>query len=125
MKQYFLAALLLVPAVAAAQQTPTCNLAGGANYSASVGTTSVPLIPINPNSPGARTGIFIQCLTANCVLGINASNQAASTTAAGNIVLSGQYQYFNAAAMGFIPQGPINVIANAASTVVTAVACPQ
>ncbi len=125
MKWLPLTALLLFPCAAGAQQIPPCNLAGGANYSGTVGTGSTALIPPNPNSPGVRTGIFIQCLTASCVLGINASNQAASTTAAGNLVLNGQYQYFNAASLGFVPQGPINVIANANSTVVTAFACPQ
>jgi len=68
--------------------------------------------------------MFVQCLTASCVFALNFNGTTASLTAAGNLVVSGQYAYFNGASFGFIPQGIVTIIANASSAI-TAYVCPQ
>ncbi len=126
-------------AVAQSVNPPGCNLASGpgnaagqigANYSATVGSTQVTLIPAPPYGVN-RTGIFIELLTASATLGLNPGGGTASTTAAGNIVVStgasapNNVAYINFAAMGFIPQSAITAIADSTSRAVSAWACPQ
>lgn len=93
------------------------------DYSGNVTNSSAVLIPAPPQGV-TRTGIFIQCLASPCTLGINPSGGTASTSAAGNMVASGQYSGFNFAALGYIPQGPITAIADG-TRAVSAYACPR
>lgn len=130
-----LAAAILLSGYARAQSfaIPGCNMAGtgpGANYSATVGNSSVTLIPA-PRNGVARTGIFIELLSANATLAVNPTGPTASTTAPGNIVVTtassapNNIAYINFAAMGFVPQGAITAIADASGRVVSAWACPE
>lgn len=108
------------PCTITATTAPTSTLN---NYSGNVTTSSAVLIPSAPQGV-TRTGIFIQCLAATCTLAINLSGGTASTSAAGNMVASGQYSGFNSAALGFTPQGAITAIADG-TRAVTAYACPR
>lgn len=116
---------------------PGCNMAQtggattpGANYSTTVGNSSVTLIPA-PRAGVNRTGIFIELLTASATLGINPTGGTASTTASGNIVITtgssapNNVAYINFAAMGFIPNGAITAIADSSGRAVSAWACPE
>ena len=111
-------------AIASTNQSPT------ANYSATVGNTAVTLIPAAPSGV-ARTGVFIELLTASASLALNPNGGTPSLTAAGNIVITtgssapNNVAYINFAAMGMVPTGAITAIADAGSRVVSAWACPQ
>lgn len=130
----FFAALLWSATALAQASPPSCNMAtignnagpgtNGANYSGSFGTNSAQLMPASPNNL-PRSGMFVQCLTASCQFALNTAGQGASLTIAGSIVMNGQFSYFNAASFGFVPQGPVNIVTNAASTAISAFACPQ
>lgn len=74
-------------------------------------------------SVGPRLGFFVQCLTTSCLFALNWNGAAASLTAAGSLVMNGQYAYFNAASLGFIPQGAVRIIASG-SSVISAYSCP-
>lgn len=109
---------------------PQCAMGGAANYSATVTTAPVTLIPAAP--PGIqRTGIFIELLTASASLGVNPTGGTPSTSAAPNIVITTGASapqntgFINFASMGFIPQGAITAVADSTGRVVTAYACPQ
>lgn len=130
----FLAAALAIGALIGAAEAqnvtpipPPCSIittaATKTDYSGNVTTGSAVLIPAAPQGV-TRTGIFIQCLSATCTLGINPSGGTASLSAAGNMVASGQYSGFNFAALGFIPQGSITAIADG-TRAVTAFSCPR
>ncbi len=130
LKRNLVFTLALLATRAAFAQTPVvsvpppCNAGGTANYSATIGSSSQAFIPAPPAGV-TRTGVFIQCLAATCVLGLNLTGGTASITAAGNLVVSGQYAVTDSNVWGFIPQGAITAIAPAGSTVVTAFACPS
>lgn len=134
MRKWLFPALLLAVSASPgfAQNMPACNMGGGANYSPSggVGAASITLIPAAPSGV-VRTGIFIELLTASASLGVNTTGAAASTSAAGNIVITTgasapqNVAFINFSSMGFIPQGAITAIADGASRVVSAWACPQ
>ena len=130
------AALFLLPTIGlAATSTQTTQVPApcgmtGANYSGTVGVSSTALIPAPPAGT-TRTGIFIELLTASATLGINPTGGTASTSTAGNIVVStgasspNNVAYINFAAMGFVPQGAITAISDDVNRVVTAYACPK
>lgn len=101
-----------------------CNMTTG-NASNASGTYSsdVPLFAAVPAGT-VRKGMFVQCLTASCVFALNFAGDAASLTAAGNMVINGQYSYYNAASMGLVPQGAVRIIASG-SSVISAWACPK
>lgn len=124
-------ALYATPVLAASTVTPipapctiTTTAANKTDYSATVGGTSITLIPAAPQNV-TRTGIFIQLLTGSASLAVNPSGGTASLTAAGNMVVSTQYAGFNFASMGFIPQGAITAVADTSGRVVSAFACPR
>ena len=114
--------------VVGASQSP------GANYSKTVGTSVVTLIPAAPNNI-TRTGIFIELLTASATLAILPYTAPGTTpsTSGGNgeiIITTGSsapnnVAYLNFAGMGIIPTGPIQAIADSSGRVVSAWACPQ
>jgi hypothetical protein len=129
----FLAGLVAVSgnAMAASAVTPvpspctiTTTATAKTDYSATVGGTSVTLIPAAPTGV-TRTGVFIQLLTPSASLGVNPSGGTASLTSAGNMVVATQYAGFNFASMGFVPQGAITAIADSSGRAVTAYACPR
>lgn len=132
----FLAAVFLIlwltPALAQSTVQPVpmpCAInatpGSGNNYStSSLGASSTTLIPAPPQGV-QRTAIWIQLLTSGATVGLNPSGAAASTSAAGNMVLSTQYQYLSFNSLGFMPSGAVTAIADSSSRVVTAYACPQ
>lgn len=136
MVRYVIAAILLALSLPAWAQNaqpvipilPGCNMTP-ANYSGTVTNGSAVLIPAAPSGM-TRTGIFIELLTASSTLGINPMGGTASTSAAGNIVISTSgtapqnFGYINTAGLGFTPQGAITAIASGNVTV-SAWACPQ
>lgn len=125
-------ALLLFPTIAWAQSStyvlpPPCNT-GTVSYSGTVTNSSALLIPAPPANL-VRTGLFVELLTASSTLALNPSGGTASTTAAGNIVITTgasapqNIAYINFASLGFIPQSAMNAIAGGSVTV-TVLACP-
>jgi len=113
--------VLLIAEPVAAQVPPFCttykDVSGTFSSDAQlIGATTVTGFP--------RTGLFVQCLTASCVFALNLQGNTASLTAAGNVVVNGQYGFFNAASFGFVPQGAVRIIASG-SSVITAFACPN
>jgi hypothetical protein len=122
------AIVAFTPSMAQAQQPlslPDCNMAVNApgNKSGSYGATSVTLFAAPPQGT-KRTGMFVECLTASCVVGLGFGGAAATTGASGSLIISGQYEYFNAASFGFIPQGAVTIITNNTASSITAFACP-
>lgn len=125
--QIMVLSLILSAPVAAAQQqvtVPPCNL-DTASVSNKSGTYNADAqLFAAPPQGTTRTGMFVQCLTASCTFALNFSGGTASLTAAGNLVVNGQYGFFNGTSFGFMPQGAVRIIANASSAI-TAWACPQ
>lgn len=117
--------LALLPAAAFAQSAVNAFAPPCPSYTDASNTYSsdAQLFAAAPaNNP--RRGMFVQCLTASCLFALNLNGATASLTAAGNVVINGQYGFYNAASFGFVPQTAVRIIASG-SSVITAFACPN
>lgn len=101
-----------------------CNMTtGNAANASGTYSTDTSLFAAVPSGT-IRKGMFVQCLTASCMFALNFAGDAASLTAAGNMVINGQYGYYNAVSMGWVPQSAVRIIASG-SSVISAWACPK
>ncbi len=113
--------MLSIPAQAEIVGTPACP--GTPTKYSGTFTSDAQLLPAADQTNGPRLGWLVQCLTTSCQFALNWSGTAASLTDGSSYVVNGQYAYFNAASLGFVPQSAVRIIASGAS-VITAYSCP-